>query len=266
MNPSCNAFLQKGGQCSRPGLYPKSNYHFCKRHNDMYERDNNSIRLPLTYTSAESLIIKILDKMKTEEGKKLLDEAILKLLATRKAFNPSDNVNKFIVGTAAESLLAKVISKLGFPVENIAAVSKVVDLRVTVGKENMVEISLKNSGKIDQQPVLENYRGDTRSGIRRLPQTFIIYTEIGIKRARIVYLNHDILLSAFPGLSDAEFHKAVYKQNDSNLTFKSGLLRCLIPRLPLEYIVDATYPDKIPDVPPMTVDQLVLDYIDKYMA
>lgn len=232
----------------------------------MFDRDHNSVRLHLTHTTTETLIMKILDKMRSEEGKKLLDDAILKLLTTRKAFNPADNVNKFIVGTAAEVLLARVVSRLGFPVENISAVSKVVDLRITVGKENTVEISLKSSGSIDQQPILENYRGDTHKTIRHLPQSFIIYTEVGAKRARVVYLNHDILLSAFPGLTEVEFNKTVYKQGDASLTFKSGLLRGLIPRLPLEYIVDATYPDKIPDVPPTTVDQLVLGYIDKHLA
>lgn len=266
MPPSiCQGTNANGSPCGRRSSHKTDGIHFCLTHARVYARDNPSTRLVFVDSLNSHCAMSILARMRTEEGKKCLDRMILELLVTRRVFNPAENLNKFIAGGVAEELMTELISTLGFPVENISAISNIVDIRVTFEGKS-VEFSLKNSGGIDQQPILENYRGDTRTEIRPLPPTFILYTEAKCKRARIVYLDHDILRTAFPGLTDEEFHAKVYNRGDSSLTFKSGLLRDLIPSLPEEYIATATYPEEIPEVPPMSITRLALDYVRSQMA
>lgn len=259
---TCTVVTGKGVVCGKACTGPA-----CGTHAKAYERENQE---KLAVTGKEE-VMPILDKMRTEEGKKLLDHAFLELLVTRQIFDPADNVNKFITGGVAEDVLAELIPKLGFPTENVAAKSTVIDIRVKMDDKE-IGISLKNSGGIDQQPILENYRGETRAEIRPLPPTFIVYTETKKKRARIVYIDDDILRAAYPGLTDSEFNAAVYARKEeeeskqASLTFKSGLLKNLIPRLPKEYIVDAEYPEKIPDVKKKSITLLALEYVRSQMA
>lgn len=261
----CQGTTAGGAHCVNRGLHQIDGFYFCGTHLRIHTRDNLSERLEPTNTLNSRCAIHILDSMRTAVGKEALDRMILELLVTRQVFNPADNVNKFIAGGVAEDVMTELISSLGFPTENVAAKSNVIDIRVTV-EGNVMDVSLKNSGGIDQQPILENYRGDTRAAVRPLPPTFILYTETKCKRARIVYLDHDILLSAFPGLSDEEFLAKVYKRGDASLTFQSGLLRDLIPRLPQAYVVNATFPDVIPVVPAISITRLALEHIRKSMA
>lgn len=264
MNPTiCDGTNANGERCSRRAQHHTAGFSFCFQHNRSYTRDNPSERLGTTDTLNSACAVHILDKMRGNPD--LVNRAVLELLVTRQMFDPAENVNKFITGGVAEDILAELISSLGFPTVNIAAISNVVDIRVTVG-DHTIDFSLKNSGGIDQQPILENFRGDTRTEIRPLPPTLIIYTEMKCKRARIVYIDHDILRTAFPDLSDEEFHARVYNRSDSNLTFKSGVLKNLIPRIPEAYIVNATYPDVIPMVEKKSITLLALEHVRKSMA
>lgn len=261
----CQGITATGAVCASRGLHPIDGFNFCGTHLRIHTRDNLSERMEPIGTRNARCAMYILDAMRTAAGKKAFDRMILELLVTRQIFNPAENVNKFIAGGVAEELMTELISTLGFPTENVAATSNVIDIRVNV-EGNMMEMSLKNSGGIDQQPILENYRGETRPDVRPLPPTFILYTETKCKRARIVYIDHDILLSAFPELNEEEFLARVYKRGDASLTFQSGLLRDLIPRLPHAYIVDAKYPDVIPVVPVISITRLALEHVRSQMA
>lgn len=179
--------------------------------------------------------------------------AFRQMIASRLIFPPKKNINKFATGGVAEECISQLFCDIGFACSNLSEDSNVIDLEIQVpivnpegGKEILpLKVSLKNSGKITSQPILENYRGQRRSEIRHLPPTFIIYTEMDIKRVRIVYLDEEILRQGYPDLSDAEFHQEVYLNGDSNLTFRSGFLSRFIPRLPAEYILDADYPEDL---------------------
>lgn len=258
----CTMITGKGTVCGKSCMGP-----VCGSHKKAYDREHQE-KLPV---SGKEEVMPILEKMRSDEGMKLLERAFLELLVTRQIFDPAENVNKFITGGVAEDVLSELIEKLGFPTENVAAKSNVIDIRVKVGDKE-IGISLKNSGAIDQQPILENYRGDTKMEIRPLPPTFIIYTETKQKRARIVYLDDDILRVAFPGLTSEEFNERVYNRTasgddkQSNLTFKSGVLRNLIPRLPDAYIVNAKYPEEIQKVAKKSITLLALEYVRKAMA
>ena len=121
-----------------------------------------------------------------------------------------------------------------------------------------LQVSLKNSGKISSSPILENYRGQKREEIRPLPPTFIIYTEMDIRRVRMVYLDEEILRQGHPGLSEEEFHSKVYTNRDANLTFRPGFLAKFLPRLPAEYILDADYPDDLSTLKEQNFSRLAL--------
>jgi hypothetical protein len=141
----------------------------------------------------------------------------------------------------------------------------VIDIEVDVDDQT-IGISLKNSGGIDQQPILENYRGESRAEIRELPPSLIIYTETTLKRARIVYLDHAIIRKAYPDMTPAEFNATVYNKKaeedkQSSLSFKSGFLKRFIPRLPESYIVNATFPAVIPKVEKKSITLIALDYV-----
>ena len=262
---TCQGTNSYGAVCGRRATYGSDGNHFCLTHARIHERDNPHSHIPFVDSANSHCAMSILARMRTEEGKTLLNRMVLELLVTRQVFNPAENVNKFISGGVAEDLMTELISNLGFPVENVAAKSTVIDIRVKFGGEE-IGISLKNSGGIDQQPILENYRGDTRTEIRPLPPTFILYTEAKCKRARIVYLDHDILRKAYPDVADEEFVAKVYKRGDSSLTFQSGLLRELIPQLPEEYVANATYPEVIPEAPAISITRLALEHVRKSMA
>lgn len=256
----------------------------CKVHQKVYDLENPTNRLSPLGNETEVAVMKILDKMRSTEGKTLLDKAFVELLVAREIFPPAENVNKFVTGGVAEDVLAELIEALGFKTQNVAATETVIDIKVDVpmetgssssaaagsGSVKTIGISLKNSGGIDQQPILENYRGESKAEIRALPPTFIIYTETRAKRVRIVYLDDAILRAAYPDLDAATFNTTVYNKKadggkESSLSFKSGFLRRTIPRLPDSYIVNATFPETIPKVEKKSITLLALEYVRKAM-
>jgi hypothetical protein len=248
---------------------------YCKIHEKMFKRDNPVDRLVPTDTENARAIIKIFNKMKSREGKPLLERAMQEILACRKMFPPALNVNKFVTGGVSEDAITELISGLGFPTDNVASTKTVIDIEVQVDATR-IGISLKNSGDINQSPILENYRGESKAEIRPLPPTLIIYTEVVRQRTRIVYLDHDIIRKAFPPETDlATLNRQVYnkkavaegeKDTQSNLSFKSGFLAAFIPKLPEEYKVSVDFPKSIPDVPIVSITQLALAQVKKAMA
>ena len=180
--------------------------------------------------------------------------AFRQMFASRQIFPPKKNINKFATGGIAEECITQLFCDIGLDCINRSADTNVIDLEIQVPivlfYDNVQQIvplhvSIKNSGKLTSPPILENYRGQKRQDIRPLPPTFIVYTETDAKRARIVYLDEEILRQGFPELSDEEFCAEIYSNGDSSLTFKSGFLVKFLPRLPAEYIVDAEYPEDI---------------------
>lgn len=264
----CAALLGKTGkECGRECEGPA-----CGRHLRAHVRDNPSVKLNVVDNAETNAMVQILDKMRTE--KDVLNNAFVEMFVSREIFNPAENVNKFVTGGIVEDVITELISKLGYPTKNVAAVKTVIDIEIDVPKETgettTLGVSLKNSGGIDQQPILENYRGESKMEIRDLPPTLIIYTETKIKRARIVYIDHSILRQAYPELSAEDFNATVYNKKtegdkQSNLSFKSGFLKKFIPRLPDAYIVNATFPDTIPKVEKKSITLLALEYVRNAM-
>ena len=179
--------------------------------------------------------------------------AFRQMFASRIIFPPKKNINKFATGGIAEECTTQLFCDIGLECNNMSEESTVIDLEIKVplqidGEDPqpfVLQVSMKNSGKISSSPILENYRGQKRQEIRPLPPTFIVYTETDAKRARIIYLDEEIVRQGYSGLSEEEFHAEIYTNNDSNLTFRSGFLARFLPRLPAEYIVDAEYPEGV---------------------
>ena len=208
--------------------------------------------------------------------------AFRQMIASRLIFPPKKNINKFATGGIAEECLSQLFCHLGLECSNVSEESNVIDLAIQVPISTPTEIvdfqvstsaeivdfqvSLKNSGKISAQPILENYRGQKRQEIRPLPPTFIVYTEMDIKRVRIVYLDEEIIRQGYSDLSDEEFHREIYLNGDSNLTFKSGFLAKFIPRLPAEYIVNAEYPTGLDNLNERNFAKLALDEVVRQLG
>lgn len=187
--------------------------------------------------------------------------AFRQMVASRIIFPPKQNINKFATGGIAEECTSQLFCDIGLTCLNNSNESNVVDLEIHVevnGEIFPLNVSIKNSGKLTSQPILENYRGQKRHEIRRLPPTFIIYTEMEIRRARIIYIDDEILRQGYDGLTEEEFHDEVYQNCDSNLTFRSGFLKHFIPRLPSEYILNAEYPDGMPPLEEQSFCKLAL--------
>lgn len=252
----CQARKGDGTVCGKECVGPA-----CGRHLDAHKRDNPDVKLVPTDTADAKAAVQILNRLR--ENSAAVNEAFLEMFVSRKIFNPAENVNKFVTGGVAEDVIAQLVEKVGFPTTNVAAIETVIDIKVVVDGYT-IGISLKNSGSISQQPILENYRGESKAEIRELPPTLIIYTEP--KRARIVYLDHAIMKQAFPDLDAKTFNATVYNKKEegdkqSSLSFKSGFLASLIPKLPDEYIVNATVPEEIPEVPKKSITLLALEYV-----
>jgi hypothetical protein len=215
------------------------------------------------------------------------NNAFRRMIMMRRIFNPAENINKFMTGGGAEEVVHQLISSAGFACKNVSAKATVIDLEVMVpmpsagadtgseadtdtsaGAELLYRFapSLKNSGNIKMSPILENYRGKKRDDIRPLPPTLIIYTEVALKRVRIVYLDHEIIRQGFPTLSDEERNSLIFKNEDSNLTFQSGFLNKFIPRLPTEYILNADYPEDLPTGEEKNIVLLALAEVDRQLA
>jgi hypothetical protein len=257
-----------GNKCAGPA---------CGSHVAEWKRLNPSPEEMLIATDGPDTVamLQILDKLRSPEGLILLNQAFVDMLALRMRFPPAKNPNRFATGNSAEDLTTDLINALeGCLAVNVADIKTVIDIEVYVKIDEMLHklgLSVKSSGSIHSQPILENYRGESKSDIRNLPPTLIMYTEVIAKRARLVYLDHDILVSAFPGLTPAEFNAKVYNKkadgdSQASLSFRSGLLANLIPRLPESYIVNGTFPTKIPKVKEMSISRLVLEDLRRAMA
>jgi hypothetical protein len=252
--PMCNSFTAKGTKpCTLKAVEGKER---CVKHEKIHSQDNPETKLVPTLDSDDAKAAMLI-LQKCKENAEKVDRAFLEMIASRKIFNPAENVNKFATGGIAEDVFAELVQAIGFEAVNTAATSSVVDISVKVqlaaDKTHILSASLKNSGDIKSQPILENYRGESKTDIRDLPPTFIIYTEVTNKRARIVYLDHAIIKQAYPTLTKEELNLIVYNKKgvddkQSSLGFRSGLLRSLIPKLPDEYILNANYPAQLPDL------------------
>ena len=187
--------------------------------------------------------------------------AFRQMIASRIIFPPKKNINKFATGGIAEECISQLLCDLGLICNNVSEDSNIIDLEIHVPDMASFKVSMKNSGKISSQPILENYRGQKRMDIRPLPPTFIVYTEMDISRARIVYIDEEIVRQGYPDLSDDEFHREIYLNGDSNLTFKSGFLSKFIPRLPSEYIVTADYPESLGAMTERNFSRLALEEV-----
>lgn len=206
-------------------------------------------------------------------GKSHANNAFRRMIASRMLFPPRKNINKFMTGGVAEECVNQLILALGFMSSNVSDETTVTDLQVDVpipsesgeNKLHRFNVSLKNSCDIKSQPILENYRGKKRDEIRQLPPSFLIYTEMKIKRVRMVYIDHEIIKQGYPNLSDEQLNDTVFKNDDSNLTFSSGFLSKFIPRLPSEYILDADYPE-LPELTERNIVKLALAEVDRQIA
>jgi len=210
--------------------------------------------------------MKVFERCRSEQIK--VDNCFRRTLMLRKLFNPSENLNKFMTGGGAEETVHQLIRSVGIDCKNVSAKATVIDLEINIPLESSDQIhcfkpSLKNSGKLSSTPILENYRGKKRQDIRELPPTFIIYTETLVKRVRIIYLDHEIVRQGYPDLNDEEFNKEIFKNEDSNLTFQSSFLKDFIPRLPDEYILNANYPENLPECEQQNYIKLGLAVADK---
>ena len=210
--------------------------------------------------------MKVFESCRSEQIK--VDNCFRRTLMLRKLFNPSENLNKFMTGGGAEETVHQLIRSVGIDCKNVSAKATVIDLEINIPLESSDQIhcfkpSLKNSGKLSSTPILENYRGKKRQDIRELPPTFIIYTETHVKRVRIIYIDHEIVRQGYPDLNDEEFNKEVFKNEDSNLTFQSSFLKDFIPRLPDEYILNANYPENLPECEQQNYIKLGLAVADK---
>lgn len=255
MSGRCVGILQTSGRvCGR-----KCEGTHCKVHSRVYERDNPTQKLIATNTD----VVGILNTLRTPRGMELLEKAVEELLVARSMYPPTQNVNRFVTGGIAEEVLVDVLTELGYSVDNIAAMAKVHDIVIHL-PSGTLHVSVKNSGDIKHQPILENYQGETKTQVRELPSTLIFYTEPVIQRARIVYLDHDILCQAFPG--EVDLNTRVYMMGKSSLTFRSGILSTLIPKLPNAYIVNIKFPTHIPTVLPQSITRLALQSIRMVLA
>jgi hypothetical protein len=190
--------------------------------------------------------------------------AFRQMIASRIIFPPKKNVNKFATGGIAEECITRLFCDIGLTCLNKADELTVTDLEIHVNVNDQIvplNVSIKNSGKIGSQIILENYRGQRRPEIRRLPPTFIIYTETEIRRARIVYMDDEILRQGYDGLTPEEFHTEVYSNGDSCLAFRSGFLNKFIPRLPSEYVLNAEYPNEITNLEEQCFCKLALQEV-----
>ena len=221
----------------------------------------------------------------------LVNTAFRRMIASRLIFPPKKNINKFATGGIAEECVSRLFCELGLLCNNVSEESTVIDLVIQANtsklgrppdskkeavddsaeKRNMsfvgrMEVSLKNSGSINYAPILENYRGQKRAEIRPLPPTFIVYTEMDVKRVRMVYVDHEIIRQGYPDITDEEFNAKIYANGDSNLSFRSGFLPKFIPRLPTEYILNAEYPDDLADIKESSLSRIALDEVIRQLG
>ena len=222
--------------------------------------------IPGTGTFAQSAM-HVIDLCKQNMSR--TNTAFRQMFASRQIFPPKKNINKFATGGIAEECATQLFCDIGLKCENMSEESTVIDLEIKVPIDEQIvslQVSMKNSGRIASPPILENYRGQKRQEIRPLPPTFIIYTETEARRARIVYLDEEIVRQGYPGLSDEEFNAEIYANNDSNLTFKSGFLAKFIPRLPAEYIVDAEFPEDITGLTERNFSKIALEEVIRQLS
>jgi len=168
-------------------------------------------------------------------------QAIVDMYDTRAAFNPSFNVNKFVVGGICEVILAKLVENCGFTCKNIASEATKVDLLV----EGFCTLSLKNSADVSDVTIA-NYAGNER-GIAPLPPTLISICEK--KTCTFLYLDEAILAAS------GWEKKDLYTQSNSRLNIKRAFLQDMLRRLDAPHVVcfDAPPPSGMPALDPIEI-------------
>jgi len=249
-----------------------------KLEKDMKKKENTSPLITGTGLDARAAMI-VFAAAATTFGAALTNNAFRRMIVSRILFPPKKNINKFMTGGVAEECTNQLMNSLGFHSINTSDETTVTDLEITVPiplpvplidsleekLNHCFKVSVKNSSDIKSQPILENYRSNKHVEIRDLPPTFIVYTEMKIRRVRIVYIDHEIIKQGYPHLTEEQLNEEVYKNDDSNLTFSSGFLSKFIPRLPKEYILDAEYPE-VPDLIEQNIVKLALAEVDRQLA
>ena len=233
------------------------------------------VSFPLVPGNGEDALaaMAIISAASSIKGHHLTNIEFRRMFASRIIFPPKKNANKFITGGIAEECLHQLILSLGFHSNNVSDEKTVIDLSIevpihtpTIDKTHQFNVSVKNIADINNPPTLENYRGKKRDDIRKLPPSFLVYTEIKKMRGRMVYIDHEILKQGYPQLTDEQLMDEVYKNDDSNLKFKSGFLSKFIPRLPKEYILDAEYPQLPSTLSEQNISKLALSVADRQLA
>jgi hypothetical protein len=163
-------------------------------------------------------------------------QAIVDMYDTRATFNPSFNVNKFVVGGICELILAKLIENCGFTCKNIASEATKVDLLV----EGFCTLSLKNSADVSDVTIA-NYAGNER-GIAPLPPTLI--TICSKDDCTFLYLDEAILAASGWAKTGED---GVYVQKNSRLNMKKAFIQDMLRRLQSPHVVKFKAP------PPSTV-------------
>lgn len=168
-------------------------------------------------------------------------QAIVDMYDTRAAFNPSLNVNKFVVGGICELILAKLVENCGFTCKNIASEATKVDLLV----EGFCTLSLKNSADVSDVTIA-NYSGN-ECNIDPLPPTLISICEK--KTCTFLYLDEAILAASGWEKDD------LYSQSNARLNIKRAFLQDMLRRLDAPHVVrfDAPPPSGMPALDPIEI-------------
>jgi len=171
-------------------------------------------------------------------------QAIVDMYDTRAAFNPSLNVNKFVVGGICELILAKLVENCGFTCKNIASEATKVDLLV----EGFCTLSLKNSADVSDVTIA-NYSGNER-GIAPLPPTLITICEK--KTCTFLYLDEAILAASG---WEKTGENGLYTQKRARLNIKKAFLQDMLRRLQSPHVVKfkAPPPSTVPPMDPIEI-------------
>jgi hypothetical protein len=172
---------------------------------------------------------------------KYTSQAIVDMYDTRAAFNPSLNVNKFVVGGICELILAKLVENCGFTCKNIASEATKVDLLI----EGFCTLSLKNSADVSDVTIA-NYSGN-ECKIDPLPPTLISICEK--KTCTFLYLDEAILRSSGWEKDD------LYSQSNARLNIKKAFIQDMLRRLDAPHVVrfDAPPPSGMPALDPIEI-------------
>jgi len=180
-----------------------------------------------------------------------VEKLVKKMLAVRKIFPPSLNINKFIVGSIYEELLVRSFKKCSFNCENVASTSAKIDIHVTLDSV-VYPYSIKSMATLNTNIILENYRGNKKP-VSECPPTFLIILDNPIY---IVYFD-DALLKTY---ADPEF--PIYIQNDASLMLNKKQVKQMIPKLDDKYKIVLERPE-IKHYSVRNIEDILTDFIEK---